>query len=300
LALLAGAALAGWAAPAQAVPAHGVWPLAGPVVRDFDPPDQPWLPGHRGLDIAGQAGDPVAAAADGIVQFAGLVAGTPVISIAHGDLVTTYQPVTAAAAAGQPVAAGNVIGWLEAGHCAEAACLHWGLKQGSDYLDPRGLLPPQTVRLLPLGAVEALRQEQLAWEAAHASTGLLRPLATPITSPFGYRISPITGTPELHDGTDFGAACGTPVRAAAGGVITQQYAGGGYGNRVFVDHGAVSGERLVTAYNHLSAFALSVGATVDQGDVIAYVGTTGMSTGCHLHFMVWANGALVDPMTRLP
>jgi murein DD-endopeptidase MepM/ murein hydrolase activator NlpD len=276
--------------------------LSGAVVREFDPPDQPWLAGHRGLDLAGHVGDIVTAAAAGVVSFAGPVAGRPVISISHGSLVTTYEPVTAFVAVGQTVTAGAPIGRLEAGHCLPEACLHWGLKDGPEnYLDPRSLLPSQAVRLLPVEAVARLREEQALWEQSHKSAGLIRPLAEAvITSPFGYRTNPITGSSELHDGTDFGAACGTPIRAAAAGIITQQYDGGGYGNRVFVDHGSADGSQFVTSYNHLSAFALSVGATVAQGDVIGYVGTTGLSTGCHLHFMVWANGALVDPMTQLP
>jgi murein DD-endopeptidase MepM/ murein hydrolase activator NlpD len=198
------------------------------------------------------------------------------------------------------VAAGAPIGRLEDGHCPAEACLHWGLKQGADYLDPRSLLPSPKVRLLPVDAVEHLRQEQLQWERSHRSANLIRPVAGVITSPFGPRLNPITGASELHDGTDFGAACGTPVRAVAAGVVTQQHDGGGYGNRVFVDHGEVAGERLVTSYNHLSAFASQVGAAVAQGDVVGYVGSTGWSTGCHLHLIVWADGALTDPMDHLP
>jgi murein DD-endopeptidase MepM/ murein hydrolase activator NlpD len=131
------------------------WPLAGrPVVtRRFDPPAQRWLPGHRGVDLAGSPGSVVYAAGAGTVAFAGTVAGHGVVSIDHPDgLRTTYQPVTASVAAGEPVAAGDPIGVLDPGHdgCPVAACLHWGLRRGESYLDPLGLLGLGRVRLLPL------------------------------------------------------------------------------------------------------------------------------------------------------
>jgi murein DD-endopeptidase MepM/ murein hydrolase activator NlpD len=95
----------------------------------------------------------VHAAGPGVVSFAGRVAGTGVVSIRHaGGLVTTYQPVQASVAAGERVAAGAVIGRLvEAGsHCLSGACLHWGLRRGTDYLDPLLLVAGFTVRLVPL------------------------------------------------------------------------------------------------------------------------------------------------------
>jgi murein DD-endopeptidase MepM/ murein hydrolase activator NlpD len=74
---------------------------------------------------------------------------------------------------------------------------------------------------------------------------------------------------------------------------------GGYGNQVLVDHGTVQGNHLMTSYSHLSRFALSSGARVSQGQVIGYSGTTGYSTACHLHFMVYANGSRTNPMNYL-
>jgi murein DD-endopeptidase MepM/ murein hydrolase activator NlpD len=133
------------------------WPLAsGPsaAVHDFDAPDQPWQPGHRGVDLAGNAGDPVQAAGDGVVTYAGLVAGVGVVTVTHGELRTTYQPVLATVRAGEQVVAGQQIGTLaaEGSHCAPSACLHWGLRRGDVYLDPMTLLPtPGRPRLLPLG-----------------------------------------------------------------------------------------------------------------------------------------------------
>ncbi|WP_425270504.1 murein hydrolase activator EnvC family protein [Micromonospora chersina] len=131
------------------------WPLAGTprVVRRFDPPPQPWLPGHRGVDLAAVPGAEVRSAGAGVVLFAGTVAGRPVVTVGHTDgLRTTYEPVRAAPAAGTRVAAGTPIGLLTAGHpgCAAAACLHWGLRRGEEYLDPLALLGLGPVRLLPL------------------------------------------------------------------------------------------------------------------------------------------------------
>ncbi len=125
--------------------------------------------------------------------------------------------------------------------------------------------------------------------------GLIKPIAgASITSPYGMRLHPVLHIWKLHDGTDFGAGCGTPIRAAASGTVTEEYYNGGYGNRLFINHGA-----LTTAYNHLSGYAVSVGAHVTQGQVIGYVGTTGYSTGCHLHFMLWVNGTMVNPANYL-
>lgn len=124
---------------------------------------------------------------------------------------------------------------------------------------------------------------------------LSRPVNGPTTSPYGMRVHPITGVYKLHDGMDFGVGCGTPIRAAASGRIIQQYYNGAYGNRVILNNGVKRGVSVVTTYNHLSRFALSSGTKVKRGQVIGYVGSTGYSTGCHLHFMVLANGSTVNP-----
>lgn len=131
------------------------WPLPGtpPVVRRFDPPPQPWLPGHRGVDLAADAGVPVVAAGDGVVTFAGAVAGRPVLTVTHAaGLRTTYEPVHSDVEVGTPVRAGVPVGRLRAGHpgCRAPACLHWGLRRGDIYLDPLALLGRGPVRLLPL------------------------------------------------------------------------------------------------------------------------------------------------------
>ncbi len=120
-----------------------------------------------------------------------------------------------------------------------------------------------------------------------------------ITSPYGMRMHPILHVLKLHDGTDFHANCGTPVYAAADGRVISEYFNAGYGNRIIVDHGFVQGVSLSTSYNHLTSFVAGVGSQVDRGQLIAYSGTTGYSTACHLHFMVYVNGYAVDPASWL-
>lgn len=141
-------------APAAGPASLWGWPLAGlpTVTRPFEPPPTPYAAGHRGVDLRGASGDPVLAAGAGVVAFAGMVAGRPVVSVAHADgLRTTYEPVQPTVAAGQPVARGSPLGTLGTGHagCPAEACLHWGLRRGETYLDPLVLLRPPRVRLLP-------------------------------------------------------------------------------------------------------------------------------------------------------
>jgi murein DD-endopeptidase MepM/ murein hydrolase activator NlpD len=119
--------------------------------------------------------------------------------------------------------------------------------------------------------------------------GLIWPVSAPVTSPFGWRWG------RLHEGIDLGAASGTPILAAAAGTVI--YAGwmDGYGNFVIIDHGG----GIATAYGHQSSIAVTDGQSVTQGQVIGYVGSTGHSTGPHLHFEVRVNGSAVDPLGYL-
>lgn len=127
------------------------WPVSGTVVRRFDPPPQPWLPGHRGVDLEADDHSVVRAAGAGVVWFAGYVAGRPLVSIAHPNGTrTTYEPVKPVVSAGDAVEAGDAIGVLQPGHSGcPATCLHWGLRKGDVYLDPLALLGMSRVRLLP-------------------------------------------------------------------------------------------------------------------------------------------------------
>ena len=131
-------------------------------------------------------------------------------------------------------------------------------------------------------------------ETGMPASRLADPVAVPVrTSPFGLRTNPLTGeADEMHHGLDFGAACGTPVIASAEGTVT--VAGWhpfGGGNRLEIDHG----NGLKTTYNHLERIDVPVGQQMALGSKIATVGTTGNSTGCHLHFEVVLDGTPVDP-----
>jgi murein DD-endopeptidase MepM/ murein hydrolase activator NlpD len=121
------------------------------------------------------------------------------------------------------------------------------------------------------------------------SGALAWPVNAPITSPFGWRWG------RMHEGIDLGAAYGTPIAAAGAGTVI--YAGwlGGYGNLTVIDHGG----GLSTAYGHQSQIGVSVGQHVEQGQIIGNVGSTGHSTGPHLHFEVRVNGQAVDPLGYL-
>lgn len=131
------------------------WPVGGPddVVNAYVAPPERWAAGHRGVDLAAADREEVRAAADGVVAFAGRVAGRGVVSVDHADGVrTTYEPVAASVARGEAVTAGQVLGQLDGlGHCGPTHCLHWGARRGSDdYLDPLSLLVDDIViRLLP-------------------------------------------------------------------------------------------------------------------------------------------------------
>ncbi|TDV39755.1 peptidase M23-like protein [Actinophytocola oryzae] len=130
------------------------WPLASPhpVVRPFRPPANPYGPGHRGVDLGGPVDGEVLAAGDGVVLFAGPIAGRGVVSVSHaGGVRTTYEPLTVLVASGQRVTRGTVVGRLAAGHCLPEACLHWGARRGVEYLDPLGLLSTGRLRLKPWG-----------------------------------------------------------------------------------------------------------------------------------------------------
>ena len=151
--------------------------------------------------------------------------------------------------------------------------------------------------------IAELIRQRAAQSAVSGVVSSASSLTTPtqgwITSGFGWRTHPIFGYRSLHDGIDFGAACGTPVVAAAAGTVLAQYYSSSYGNRVIIDHGLLRGVGVATTSNHLSGYAVAVGQRVERGQVIGYVGTTGWSTGCHLHFSVLQNGVAVDPAAWL-
>lgn len=131
---------------------------------------------------------------------------------------------------------------------------------------------------------------------AASGSGYMRPVSGPITSGYGYRIHPVLGYAKMHDGVDFGAGCGTPVHAVQSGKVVAVEYNGASGKRVKVDHG----NGVTTGYYHLQSYATTQGATVKKGDVVGYVGSTGRSTGCHLHFAaIDSSGQYTNPMNLL-
>lgn len=140
---------------------------------------------------------------------------------------------------------------------------------------------------------------QASEKVAPAPGAKLRsPVLNPVTnSPFGYRTNPLTGSAgELHTGQDFAAGCGTEVFSAGKGtVIEAGFSPYGGGNRIVIDHG----NGLQTTYNHLETIGVRINQAVETGMRIGIAGTTGNSTGCHLHFEVVVNGQTVDPSAWL-
>lgn len=215
----------GSAAAATGSPAPGgtwTWPLPGhpPVLRGFEPPPSPYAPGHRGVDLGAPIGTPVRAAGAGVVGFAARLAGRGVVTVVHGPLRTTYEPVTAVVHAGQPVVMGQQIGWLAAptGQCGPGvSCLHWGLLRGSVYLDPLSLLGPIPVRLLPRVDGGSLGTYAAAGAAAPGGT------SGPVGSTGGETTGvPRSGSPAVAAGpagADPPRPSGLPVGAAAAAAI---------------------------------------------------------------------------------
>ncbi|WP_421917239.1 M23 family metallopeptidase [Nonomuraea polychroma] len=195
--VLATAVLTLTAPPARASPPTWRWPLDGNprILRRFSPPPEPWLAGHRGIDLAAPTATPVLAAGGGTVRFAGPVAGKGVVTIDHeGGLRTTYLPVAASVKRGQSVTPGTELGVIEpsGGHCPES-CLHWGLLRESRYLNPLILLGRAPIRLLPFWPPRlptATTPRHAAWSEPRTPTTSTKPVA--FTPP---RRSPATATP---------------------------------------------------------------------------------------------------------
>jgi len=121
---------------------------------------------------------------------------------------------------------------------------------------------------------------------------MMRPVNGPVTSPYGWRMHPILHYLKLHTGVDFGVGYGAPIHAADSGVVIYATWMGGYGNVIIIDHG----RGITTLYAHQSSLGVGNGARVSRGQTVGYVGSTGFSTGPHLHFEVRVSGNPVDPM----
>ena len=160
-------------------------------------------------------------------------------------------------------------------------------------------------------AVKKQIQKMIAAAAASkptlSFTGFICPLKSysRISSEYGWRKNPVTGVNKLHAGTDFAAPGGTPIYAAASGYVqVAGWSSGGYGNYVIIYHGKMTdGNAYSTLYGHMRSVATSAGKYVNQGDLIGYVGSTGNSTGNHLHLEVWKGGSkanAVNPRGYIP
>ena len=144
----------------------------------------------------------------------------------------------------------------------------------------------------PLGA--STRTDWVAGVATGGG-GLLAPVNGRMTSGYGLRRHPILGYARMHAGVDFGAAWGSPIFAVAGGIVSYAGRHGGHGNYVRLEHGGFG-----TGYGHMSRIAVAPGTKVQAGQVIGYVGSTGLSTGPHLHYEVYQGGRTVNPLGFRP
>lgn len=129
-----------------------------------------------------------------------------------------------------------------------------------------------------------------------SDSGFIVPVNGTYTDTFGGRINPVTGVPGNHNGVDIASPTGTPILATKGGVVSYSNWIEGYGNTIILSHG----DGVQSLYAHASSLAVSEGQAVSQGDVVAYVGSTGLSTGPHLHFEIRINGTPVDPFNYIP
>lgn len=184
------------------------------------------------------------------------------------DLVYAYKR----AATGESEVGGLIYAGLERSGRPVAELLRWG-KDGGFY-SADSFARPEVV------------------ETTYGSGGMVMPVAGHITSLYGQRFHPILGYTRMHAGVDFGAAWGSPIHATADGVVS--YAGyhGGHGNYVRLEHGGGLG----TGYGHMSRIAVAPGERVHAGEVIGYVGSTGLSTGPHLHYEMYRDGRTVNPL----
>ncbi len=174
-----------------------------------------------------------------------------------------------------------------------------GSASGSAFSDaPGGGFMFPAIQLTPLAARAIAVQVLSPYAAAGPVAGgptFIHPVPGGESSPFGPRVHPVLGRPMFHTGIDLAATCGTPIRAAAAGTVIYAQVSNSWGLRTIIEHTPT----LKTAYGHQSRFLVKEGDVVTQGQVIGLVGTTGWSTGCHLHFDVILNDRYVDPAPYL-
>jgi len=154
----------------------------------------------------------------------------------------------------------------------------------------------EEARIKRIILARARRQHGGGYSGGHKGFLIMPVRNSYVTSPYGWRRHPIYGYWGLHDGDDFHAPCGVPLLASRGGTVIQEYYSDVWGNRLYLDAGKFNGKAVTLIYNHISSSRAHTGDTVKTGETVAYAGTTGWSTACHLHFTVMLNGTAVDPM----
>lgn len=148
--------------------------------------------------------------------------------------------------------------------------------------------------------IESLtRKTQGSSSVRVSSTGFIRPISGPITSPFGYRIHPIFKSRIFHSGIDIAGPNGGAIKASNDGKVIYSGWYGGYGKVVILDHGIVNGKPITTLYGHMSAINVSNGQYVKKGQTVGREGSTGYSTGPHCHFEVRVNGKPTNPLSYI-
>ncbi|MDR3070829.1 MAG: peptidoglycan DD-metalloendopeptidase family protein [Propionibacteriaceae bacterium] len=146
---------------------------------------------------------------------------------------------------------------------------------------------------------EMAKDDGDSWSTA-SKTGFVYPVHAKPGSPFGMRYHPILHYNRMHWGQDFGAKCGAPLYAMADGKVTSaSWTSTGFGYYTIINYGKVDGKNISSGYAHQSKLGVKAGQFVAQGQVVGYVGTTGLSTGCHLHLQIYENGVRVNPMKYL-
>jgi murein DD-endopeptidase MepM/ murein hydrolase activator NlpD len=185
--------------------------------------------------------------------------------VGAGDL---FELVVAQArsASGEVVPGPLLFAGLDRSGASDLALVRWPVRGRLQWIDAAGEVRPET-------------------------SGLLQPVAARMTSGFGMRVHPILRFARMHRGIDFGAPSGAPIVAAADGRIVKAGWAGGYGRQVRIAHG----DGLLTSYSHMSRIVAPEGGIVRRGELIGYVGSSGLSTGPHLHYEVWKNGQAVNP-----
>ncbi len=233
---------------------------------------------------------------------AGQVAQEDHLSALRADSVAAQQEAAhalaaAAAARDQAAAAKASLEALAASQKTQAASVAAQLAAEKKRLAD---MKAESDRLSKVLAARAAAARRAGRDSGAGGRGFLSPPTTVgwISSEFGMRYHPILHYWRLHAGRDYAAPCGTPIHAAADGVVVSAGWAGGYGNQVVIDHGYHGGVDLATTYNHLSRIAVP-GGHVQRGQVIGWEGTTGLSDGCHLHFETRENGTPVDPLKWL-